>query len=338
MPTVSANYLKSYFETCVALGVSPARLLALIPGKANNLDDPTTRFSVSVLHDILKLARKVTNNPAIGLETRKYFRPGTHGAAGQGLMACPTLREGSKFLARYESLMQQYGNTHVVVDENYTWVEWTTFAADPEIDLILTDASIAHHVKYLRWLTQDNDMDIKLVHLRRQKPEFHARYQEAFGCSVAFNQQRDAIALDRGMIDFPLPQGNKKLLGGICNNLDGILKQIELPETATEKTLRSIENLMSKGTVDLPTVAADIGVSDRNLRRLLHEEGTSYRTLLQDVRRKTCENLMFAEKVPLTEISERLCYSEQSAFSRAFKTWYGQTPKAYAKAQLANAK
>jgi len=41
---------------------------------------------------------------------------------------------------------------------------------------------------------------------------------------------------------------------------------------------------------------------------------------------------MLEQRISLAEISERLGYSEQSAFNRAFKKWFGETPKAYAKA------
>ena len=329
MPTVSASYLKCYFDTCVALGAPASKLLDYIPGKTNNLNDTGARFSVETVYDILKYTLKTTKNAAIGLEAGQHFRPGMHGEAGQGLMACPTLRDGSDFLGRYEGLMQQYGNTHVTADDEHTWVHWNTVAKDPAIDLILTDASIVHHIHYLRWLAQDNDIAIILVHLRRPQPDNPGEYEKVFGCPVSFGQVRDAIGLDREMIDAPLPQGNKKLLGGICKRLDVALDQLISPSSITELTLRSIENLMPKGKVDLPTIAADIAIKDRNLRRLLKDEGTSYRILLEKVRRKHCEALLLDEQVPLAEIADHLCYSEQSAFTRAFKNWYGQTPKAY---------
>ena len=275
------------------------------------------------------MALNARGNSALGLDAGQNFRPGTHGEAGQGLMSCPTLRDGSEFLAQYEGLMQQYGSTHVDADANHTWVHWTTFPKDPEIDLLLTDASIVHHIQYLRWLAQDNNMAVLKVHLRRATPENPAHYETVFGCPVSFGQPRDAIALDRHMIDFPLPQGNKNLLRGICKRLDVAMAQISQPQSIAEKTTRSLENLMPKGKVDLPTIAADLALKERNLRRLLKEEGTSYRILLENVRRKSCEAMLLDDQIPLSEIANRLCYSEQSAFTRAFKGWYGQTPKAY---------
>lgn len=330
MPTVSADYLKCYVETCVALGAPASKLLAYIPGKTGNLDDPTARFSVEIVYDILKFTYLTTQNPMIGLEAGQHFRPGMHGAAGQGLMACPTLRAGSEFLGRYEGLMQQYGSTHVTADDQYTWVHWNTVAKDPDIDLLLTDASIVHHIQYLRWLTQNNDMAILTVYLRRNAPDHPQAYEKVFGCPVVFAQDRDAIALDREMIDFALPQGNAKLLGGICKRLDVSLDQLSSARSVTEMTERSLENLMPKGKVDLPTIAVDLAIKDRNLRRLLKEEGTSFRRILEKTRRKHCEALLLDAQIPLAEIADRLCYSEQSAFNRAFKNWYGQTPKAYA--------
>lgn len=53
MPIVPADYLKCYFETCIALGVPALKLLERIPGKAKNLNGPDAGFSVEVVYDIL---------------------------------------------------------------------------------------------------------------------------------------------------------------------------------------------------------------------------------------------------------------------------------------------
>mgnify|MGYP001946743321 CR=1 FL=1 len=67
-------------------------------------------------------------------------------------------------------------------------------------------------------------------------------------------------------------------------------------------------------------------VSGRTLQRRLAEEGTSFRTLLLEVRRELAERYISDPHMPLAEISYMLGFADSSSFSRAFKRWTGEPP------------
>jgi AraC-like DNA-binding protein len=76
----------------------------------------------------------------------------------------------------------------------------------------------------------------------------------------------------------------------------------------------------------ITTIAAQLGISARTLRRHLEQEGTSLRVLLDDVRRERADELL-AAGTPVKEIAFGLGFSEPSAFSRAYKRWTGKPPR-----------
>jgi AraC-like DNA-binding protein len=69
-------------------------------------------------------------------------------------------------------------------------------------------------------------------------------------------------------------------------------------------------------------------MSERALRRRLQAEGTSFRILVQDVRRHLARRYLQDGGLTVDEVSRLLGYSEPAAFSRAFKRWTGQSPSA----------
>jgi AraC-like DNA-binding protein len=74
-------------------------------------------------------------------------------------------------------------------------------------------------------------------------------------------------------------------------------------------------------------------MSSRTLHRRLQALGINFNQLLKDIRIEMALEYLDEGKLSLTNISELLGYTEQSAFSRAFKHWTGQTPKQYLKTQ-----
>ena len=84
--------------------------------------------------------------------------------------------------------------------------------------------------------------------------------------------------------------------------------------------------LLDKSGLSLDAAAVTFGMAERTLRRKLAAEGLSYRQLLEQVRRDTCQLYFLEGTRNLSEISAKLGYSELSAFTRAYTCWYGHPP------------
>jgi AraC-like DNA-binding protein len=91
--------------------------------------------------------------------------------------------------------------------------------------------------------------------------------------------------------------------------------------------LRAIvrEDLQSGALVDLGRAARRIGTSPRTLQRTIAASGTSFRSLLQDVRREMALELLASGHLTVERVSEAVGYSDPKALRRAFHRW-GQPP------------
>ena len=73
-------------------------------------------------------------------------------------------------------------------------------------------------------------------------------------------------------------------------------------------------------------LATAMGLSQRSLQRHLQHLGWSYKRLVEDTRMDLARRYLADPRRSLTEIAFLLGFSEQSAFSRSFKRWLGQSP------------
>jgi AraC-like DNA-binding protein len=87
-----------------------------------------------------------------------------------------------------------------------------------------------------------------------------------------------------------------------------------------------IVDMLPSGGVADEKVAETLGMSVRSLQRRLKEADTTFRTILDMTRRDLASTYVRDPDIELAEVAFLLGFSDQSAFSRAFKRWTGNPP------------
>ena len=80
-------------------------------------------------------------------------------------------------------------------------------------------------------------------------------------------------------------------------------------------------------------IAAKMATSPRTLQRNLKAEGVTFEQVLDELRCKLALTYLDGKKVSVNETAYLVGFSEPAAFSRAFKRWTGQSPRARAARQ-----
>ena len=95
-------------------------------------------------------------------------------------------------------------------------------------------------------------------------------------------------------------------------------------------TLRSTLKMnLSLRDLNVESVSRLFGISRQTLQRKLRAEGTTLSTEISDLKRhKACE-LLITTREPIEDIGISLGFENGASFSRAFKSWTGQSPKAF---------
>ena len=70
-------------------------------------------------------------------------------------------------------------------------------------------------------------------------------------------------------------------------------------------------------------------MSARTLRRRLEREGTSYQRIKDNARRDAAISLLRGDGLTVSEVAERVGFSDPSAFHRSFKKWTGLSPGSF---------
>ncbi|PHR55194.1 MAG: hypothetical protein COA43_15690 [Robiginitomaculum sp.] len=331
MKAMSSELLLSFAQTCLSQGVDEYELFKLIPGGWPALNTHGTWFDISVLKKVFSLTASTLNLPHIGLIAGQNHQLSVFQDMGRAYMFCRSLQEIVTIATRYQPIYQQFGKTYFKTTGSLTAIIWDIGTADVEDSRVLTDAAMANHMLFGRRLNWDPAQNAHAIHFCHKAPIYASAYEDFFQCPVLFSQKQNAIILSTKTFIAPLAQPNDNLLHEMCLRLDKALLSLENTTTITTNVSQYLRNVLSLGAPTLAQTAQELGLSERSLRRRLMENGTCFRVLLEHTRRELCQDFLQDQSLSFTKIGERLGYSEQSAFNRAFKNWYGLTPKRYAK-------
>jgi AraC-like DNA-binding protein len=165
------------------------------------------------------------------------------------------------------------------------------------------------------------------VEFRHDKGPEAAAVAAHFRCPIRYGADRNAISFDRAVLDLPIERTDLAYHAMIKRYL--ATSRAETAGSLLDSARTEVARQMELGTCTLENVAQGLKISPRGLQRQLKARGTSFRDLVDEWRRGRALSLVTHTRLPLSEVSDALGYSEQSVFTQAFRRWYGRSPLRY---------
>lgn len=167
--------------------------------------------------------------------------------------------------------------------------------------------------------------------VRHAAPRTTRHHEDYLGCPVEFGAERDALLLSRASLEYPNRLGDEGISGYLTSHLDADLMTIHGDAPLAAQVKDAIAQSLSEGAPRMADIARQLGFSVRSFHRRLAEDGVTFQALTEQTRRELAEGLLRDEAYSLAEVAFLTGFSEQSAFTRAFKRWVGLTPASYRK-------
>ncbi|MGH1348487.1 MAG: AraC family transcriptional regulator [Nannocystales bacterium] len=178
----------------------------------------------------------------------------------------------------------------------------------------------------------DPDFTCAGVAFQHAAPKEVSAHTEYFGVEPGFGRTEDSIEFDASVLDRSPGSSNPAMREFFDRHAQALLAKHSPPQGELRSNLeRRIAARLSSGLPPMESVAAELGMSERGLRRHLSSEGIGYQDLVAHVRLGLARTLLDDPRRTLSDISFLLGFSEQSAFSRFFRKHSGLSPLAFRK-------
>jgi AraC-like DNA-binding protein len=172
------------------------------------------------------------------------------------------------------------------------------------------------------------------VELAYPPPPDTREHERIFRCPVHFQRDASRLWLRREDWERRTPHADPDLLRILEHRAHDMAQ--ELPDIESiAGAVRGVLSLeLECGVPSVHDVAKRLGLSSRSLQRRLAAEGISFSDIVERTREAAARRLLKEQNLALTEVAELLGFSDQSAFTRAFKTWSGTTPAEFRRQSL----
>jgi AraC-like DNA-binding protein len=291
------------------------------------LSDPEARLSHTAAIRLWEAAGRITNDPDLGLHVAGAIRPGQFGALEYALRTSANLREAFTRLAAYHRILHDAAQVSFEIDRECTIVSHRLplpgGAPRPVSEFILA--------AWLVTARQATGVEIAPIEVRfpHAEPANVCEHRRVFGCPLKFEQRRSELVLSRKLLDLALLKADPVLQQIVEAQVLALLRKLPKAEATTDAVRRFLAEELSNGQPKLAQLALRLRMSTRTLHRRLEQEGTSFRRVLNEVRRELAVRHLVERRLVIGEIAFLLGFSEVSAFHRAFKQWTGHAPHAY---------
>lgn len=296
------------------------------------ISDQESRIAAEKLSELIQYCNNKLARHDFSILVAEQFHPGMFHALGYAMMSSNTLHDALERIAHYKRVVS---NTCKLInhdkDEQLVF-EMQIFTYEgtnrPVLSLITIETFLATIIRFTRELVS-LDFSPEKVCFAYPKPSHDITYlEDFFNCEIAFDSDKTAIIFDLKQTQDKLMCGNPLITHSHEKMLDEFMARLDKNDLS-HVIKNKIFELLPLGAPSQTDIAEYLGMSLRNLQRKLHDQGTSYKEILETTRKKLAMDYILQQHLSLSEIGYLVGFSSVGNFNRAFKRWTNQTPGDY---------
>lgn len=301
-----------------------ARWLAGTGLDADHLHALTAKVSFRQAATILRRALRDFGPAPVGMAIGSRGALESFGVLGAAMASCRTVAEAAALGIELHLSSGSLMDSHLEQAGHEVILRLRERSPEPTLLPFLCEEALTSTLLFWRTFVGEH-LNPKWVELDYPKPAYAATYTRFFRCPVTYRAHATGMAFETSFLDVPLPTHDPVRLGAALATARDLID----PREVRPDVVVVVENLLASEVARAPSlveVAAELGISDRSLRRQLAASGTSFAALHDDVRRQRAVDLL-EQGTPVAVVADALGFSEPREFRRAFKRWSGVAPR-----------
>ena len=307
--------------------IAPSKVLANSHITEDQLDDPATRISMRQRLIVYKNILDNCEDPSIFLRAGNRATVCSFGVWGYVLLSSHTYLDAVYVAFKYLKL------TGALLRKTFD-VKGTQAFFEAEDTLLLgpllqpvVDFWFAFAHKLSKEISK-SEFKAELLQLTLPEPVYKDVYEKIFECPVIFNADTNQMYFSAENLDLKLPRRNP-LSFQICTELCTVMMQEMEEITGPAKDVRDLILLTPNYFPTFEDIASQLYMTPRTLRRKLADQGTSYQQILNETRKHLAVKFLRETNLNMSQIAERVGFSDARNFRHAFKKWTNSTPSSH---------
>ncbi|MDT5219216.1 MAG: hypothetical protein QOF15_1321 [Mycobacterium sp.] len=283
---------------------------------------------VTNLVNLLGKGNEAAGAANLGVRLGSSYHVGSFGIFGFACLTSSTLGDAVRFAARFYELSYGFCLPTVTLDgpEAAMRLDLPDLTGSVEDFLVRRDlAAIAQVLAEL----MGSPIPFTSVEFAGPAPSSgDAAASDAFCVTPRYNAPANVARWPAALLENRLPQASELSVAMCEQQCDALLERRRQRTGVARRVRERLASIDGKPHT-IASVARQLAMSERTLRRRLAEENTTFRDLAEEVHRVLAEELLATGALSVDDVALRLGYAEATSFIAAFRRWTGTTPARY---------
>jgi len=334
-PTIAAGYPKAFLEFAVSRGADRVSLLERSHLRVDDLKDPERRTSLTTYIGLMEAGIELCNEPALALLFGEAVRLQDISIVGFLGNTVSDIASGPAMINRYARLTldpDDGGNADAIELVREGGDVWLKSRIEAYMDNpLLTESAFARTVTTVRAMWSSIPALARLtfpkaIRFTHKEPGYRAEYDRIFGVPLFFGSNMNALSLDEEFLKVTLPRINPHLSKALTAHAEELLKNLDSSKTTRSEVEKLLAANLQSGATSVDVIARQLGMSRQTLFRRLKAEGVTFEKVLDELRHRLAVKYLEEKELSVNETAYLVGFSDQAAFSHAFKRWTGHSP------------
>jgi AraC-like DNA-binding protein len=322
--TISICFVAAALQGVRARDLNADELLANVGLSSSLLQVPQARVSAKHYGALWRTIALALDDEFFGQDSRR-MKAGSFAMLCHSVLSCKTLAQAlDRSLRFYALLLDDISGTserdsneaRIILHERTAGAGQRVFAHELLL-LLLYGVSC--------WLV-GRRIPILRAEFSYPEPAHSAEYRLMYCSELSFNRPNTLIAFEAHYLDLPVVQNERSIKEFLRTAPESILVKYKNGSSLTAKIRRRLRQFLPGEVPDFESLADELNMTAATMRRRLHEEGESYQSIKDQLRRDLAIGYLSHSSRSVMDIALELGFSERSAFHRAFRKWTGASP------------
>lgn len=277
-----------------------------------------------------RVARLHADDPALPLRVGASMRCDDYGAFGLAWKSAVDLRRSYQRAERYGRVLTSVSTYELRTQKSRHYLTLLR-EGERRRGLRLSNEQTIVAITQISREVSSLPFSPLAVYFKHPSPGDLSAHERFFGCPVLYDADRDAMEISEEQLQTPNKLGDPGLSQFFDAHLEQQLAELSDANGLEQRVRIQISQALSDGAPSVASIAERLGMSGRTLQRRLSEQNCAFQDLVDRARKDLAQKLLSQSDYAVAEVAFLTGFSEQSAFTRAFKRWSGDTPAQYRK-------
>ena len=319
---------EDFYEVVSSFGGNPNELLELCGINPGSLYKPDSIIKFRAMINLFERAASDLQCPNFGLNMAKHCSEGISvlGPLNIAMRHASTLRDALDYCCKHIHVYSP--SIHVGIEKNDYGQDYMLW--DILLEGVPCGRQVAEHAVGLAFngfrMLSNNEIKYSEVWFSHNQLAPKEAYRSFFGnIPVKFGMPFNALYFGKGTLEMPISNRNPQIYEMALSYIDLKFPSSTAPLVAQVRVL--LGRLLIQNQFSQANIAELLGLHPRTLQRRLRSEGATFESIIDAVRREIALRNFVDGNVTLTEIADKLGYSETSVLTRSCWRWFNRSPR-----------